>query len=74
MHDEMNLETDRFKLIFTTSVVSAQIWAINMAANGNGNVEIGTDRFRSIFTMCVARAQTWAMDIVNHKAKWQMMK
>ena len=53
MHDEMNLETDRFKLIFTTSVVSAQIWAINMAANGNGNVEIGTDRFRSIFTMCV---------------------
>ena len=51
MHDEMNLETDRFKLIFTTSVVSAQIWAINMAVNGNANV----DRFRSIF-----------MDKVNH--------
>ena len=38
------------KQAINMSVESAQIWAINIAVNGNAHDEIETDHFRSILT------------------------
>ena len=57
------------KQAINMSVESAQIWAINIAVNGDAIVEIETDRFRSILTTSVVSAQIWAINIaVNGNA------
>ena len=60
MHNK--IETDCFRSILTTFVVSAQLWAIDLEINGNTHVEIETDSFRSILTTSVASTQLRAID------------